>query len=413
MKVLILVKRFPPEAPGTAVLGQELAAELARTGHEVTVVAGYPHHPYGRLFPGYRQRLLDITQENGYRLVRTAHVVHPSGALPVRSLVMASQCAGALLTLGYLERPDVVMSFDGYPLLGPLTAALLARVWRARCVAVIYDLYPDIAVELGQLTHPGLIAWAQKLEAMSYRYADRIVVLSEGFRRTLIGRKGVPAAKIAVIPVWLDAHEITPGSRDNAWRRRQGIPAEKFIVLYAGTIGLVSGAEVVAAAAQQLRDHTDIIFLMVGDGYGKEQVLQQARSRGLTNILFLPFQPREYLPEVQATADVSVVTLAPGRGRTSVPSKVLAYMAAARPVVAAVDEDCDTAQLIRQACCGLVVPPADGQALAEAIRAYYENPNLRRAAGEAGRAYFLQHCEKMSVLRQYAELLQELPAARG
>ncbi|MDP2044797.1 MAG: glycosyltransferase, partial [Deltaproteobacteria bacterium] len=123
---------------------------------------------------------------------------------------------------------------------------------------------------------------------------------------------------------------------------------------------------------------------------------------------FLPFQPRERLSEVQATSDVSLVTLAPGRGKTSVPSKVLGYMAAARPVIAAVDEGCDTADLIRTSGCGLAVPPGQGDDLAEAILQFYGNPKERLMRGEAGHRHFLQHFERRTVLKHYIDTIQNM-----
>jgi colanic acid biosynthesis glycosyl transferase WcaI len=408
MKVLLTAKRFPPEAPATAVLGYELAEELARRGHEVTVAAGYPQHPHGRLFPGFRRRLVSGEQINGFRLFRGWHLIHPSPSMFMRSLVMASQCVSYLFSATRAERPEVVISFDNYPILGFLASALIARRARARLVSVIYDLYPDIAIELGKLRHPGLIALARKLEAMVYRSSDRIVVLSEGLRRTLVEDKGVDPQKVAVIPVWLDAKDIVPLNRDNPWRRETGIPSERFVVLYAGTIGLVSGAEVIVEAARHLGGHPEILLLLVGDGYGKKLAVFRAKSLGFSNILFLPFQPRERLSELQAAADVSVVTLAPGRGRTSVPSKALGYMAAARPVIAAVDGDCDTADLVREAGCGQVTPPGDDAALARAILMYYHSPEARTAAGVRGREYFLKHLEKQIIMEKYLELLKAL-----
>lgn len=406
--ILIITKRFPPESPATAVLGEELATFLAHAGHQVTVLAGYPHHPFGRLIQGYRLKLIDLEKKNGYRLIRTGHLIHPSSATVIRLLIMLSQCLGSFLGLRYIRRPDIVISFDGYPLLGPLTAALIARIFGAKLISVIYDIYPDIAIEMGKLSNPGLVALSYKLEKLIYHYSDRIIVLSDGFQRNLSTKKKVGPEKIEVIPVWLDAQEITPMGRENLWRQEQNILPEKFVVLYAGTIGLISGAVSIVQAAQFLESYKDILILLVGDGYGKDEVLVKARSLGLQNIKFLPFQPRQRLKEIQATADVSLVTLAPGRGRTSVPSKVLPYMAAARPVIASVDEDCDTANLIRQARCGLVVPPGDGAALAEAIITYYHDAKLRQQHGCQGRNYFLENFEKQKVLQKYLDLIDQL-----
>jgi len=409
MNVLITTQIYVPETQASAVLVQELAGALAQRGAQVTVAAGFPHHPYGRLYPGFRWQWCRVEQEDGFRVARGWHLIHPSPSVVVRGLVYASQCAAFLLGAAHSPRPDVVVSY-GPPLGGPLTSAVIARQARAKLVSVVYDIYPDIAVELGYLRQPQLIRAAALAEDLMYRLSDRIVVLSEGFRRTLVQDKGVPPEKVAVIPVWLDARDIEPRDRDNPWRREMGIGPEKFVVLYAGTIGLVAGAEVILAAARRLAAYPDILLLMVGAGQAKDDLEVKARQAGLDNIRFLPFQPRERLSDMQSAADVSLVTLAPGRGKTSVPSKVLGYMAAARPVIAAVDLDCDTADLIRKAGCGVVVPPGEPVTLAAAVLHYYRRPEARRTAGEAGYRYFLSHFEKERVLQQYLEVIQSVAA---
>ncbi len=403
-KVLITTQVFPPEVHPTSVMVRELAEHLARHGMEVTVAAGYPHHPYGRLYPGFRKKWLKIENQNGYWVVRGWHLISPSPAMIPRALVMASQCAGFLLGALNSHRPDLVISY-GPPLIGPLTSSLIARATGAKLITVIYDIYPDILLEMGKLQNPILIQAARKLERLIYRASDRVVVLSEGFRRTMIQEKGLDPGKVAVIPVWLNGRDIVPRARDNPWRREMGIGSEKFVVLYAGTIGLVSGAEVVLEAARLLEAYPDILFLMVGAGQAKDHLAAEARKRGLQNLRFLPFQTRERLSEVQATADVSMVTLAPGLGKTSVPSKVLGYLAAARPVIASVDEECDTAELIRRAQCGLVAPPAQGEALAEGVLYYYRHPGARELEGRNGRQFFLKHFEKEVVLEHFLDLV--------
>jgi colanic acid biosynthesis glycosyl transferase WcaI len=412
MNILIATQVYPPEGHPTAIMIREVAEELSRRGAEVTVATGYPHHPYGRLYPGYRKKLLTVEENNGFRVARGWHLIHPSPSVLVRGLVMASQCGAFYLGAAVSPRPDVVLSY-GPPLLGPLTSALIARASEARLVTVIYDFYPDVAVESGHLRQPHLIRAARVGERLMYRLSDRIVVLSEGFRRTLVRDKGVAPEKVAVIPVWLDAQDIVPGDRDNSWRREMGIGPETFVALYAGTIGLVSGAEVILAAARSLAAYPDILFLLVGAGQAKDDLEARAGEERLSNIRFLPFQPRERLSEMQAAADVSLVTLAPGRGKTSVPSKVLGYMAAARPVIAAVDPDCDTAQLIREAGCGLATPPGDGELLAAAILDLYNDAAWRQEMGQRGRAYFETHLEKRQVLDKYCRLLEQLIDERG
>jgi colanic acid biosynthesis glycosyl transferase WcaI len=404
MHLLILTQVYPPEAHPTAVMVRELGEYLVERGHQVTVAAGYPHHPHGRVFGGYERRLLHRETAAGVRVIRGWHATSSRAGFSARAIVMASQALGTALAALGSNRPDVVLNV-GLPLVGPLLAAAVARRFGAPLVSLIYDLYPDIAIETGRLRNPALVRASREVEAATYKLSDRIVVLSQGFKRNLMG-KGVPPEKIGVVPVWLDSDEIHPLPRENPWRAANAIPAQARVVLYAGTIGLVSGAHVVLEAAAALKGRPEILFLLVGEGRVKDALQVEALDRNLVNVRFLPFQPRAALPYVQATADVSLVTLAPGRGRTSVPSKVVGYFAAGRPVVASVDEDSDTADAVRHAG-GVVVPPSDPDALARAICDLLDStPEHREELGRASRRYFEGEYARSSVLERFQDLLE-------
>lgn len=408
-QVLITTQVYPPEAHPTAVMVRELAESLVASGTRVTVCCGFPHHPSGRLPPGWSFSVWQRTEERGVRVIRVGHFLHPSRSIPVRGAVFVSQGVGVAVGALLSERADVVVAY-GPPLLGANLGAVVAARHRARLVNVIYDLYPDIAVETGRVTSRFVIGAARIAERLQYLATDMTVVLSEGLKRQLVAR-GVRPAQIAVVPVWLDPDEIKPGDRYNRWRREQGIPTEKLVVLYAGTIGVVSGATVVAEAAARLRDRPDIMFVLVGDGEARPLVEARTRELRLENVRFIPFQPRSRLPEVQATADIGLVTLEPGRGRTSVPSKVLGYMAAGRPIVASVDSGSDTALEVQGAGSGVVVPPGDAAALAQAVRTAADDEGWREEAGARGRARLVAGYAKESVLRRYRELLEEVARA--
>jgi colanic acid biosynthesis glycosyl transferase WcaI len=411
-RIIIATQVFPPEIHPSAIMVRELAEHLAAKGWEVTVCAGLPHHPQGKLYDGYRWRGWQKEHEGGVEIIRVGHFIHPSRAIPTRSLVFGTQAlAEAAGALAQRRRADVVLVY-GPPLLGAALGAIAAKRHRAKLVNVIYDIYPDVAIETGKVNNSLVIKAARWAEKLQYRVSDMTIVLSEGFKKTLI-EKGVPSEKIAVIPVWLDPEEIRPMSRDNAWRHEQGIPLDKFVVLYAGTIGVVSGATVVAEAAALLSDRNDILFLFVGEGEEKPKVQARAKELGLTNMKFLPFQPRERLAEVQATADVGLVTLAPGRGRTSVPSKVLGYMAAGRPVIASVDEDSDTAREISDTEIGAVVPPGCAEPLAEAISMYKRSTGKRLGHGESARSRLKVHFARQSVLERYERVLARVASNGG
>jgi colanic acid biosynthesis glycosyl transferase WcaI len=201
--------------------------------------------------------------------------------------------------------------------------------------------------------------------------------------------------------------------RDNAWRREQGIGLEQTVVLYAGTIGWVSGASIVVDAAERMKEREDLLFLFVGDGAVKDEIEKDATRRGLANMKFLPFQPRERLPEVQAVSDISLVTLAPDRGRTSVPSKVQGYMAAGRPVVASVGEDSETGKELLFAESGLVTAAGDVEALVNAIGTLADSADERRRLGKNARKRLEEYYARDVVLGKFENELETLVGRRS
>ncbi|MEZ4441064.1 MAG: glycosyltransferase family 4 protein [Polyangiaceae bacterium] len=406
MRVLITTQVYPPEIHPTAVMVHELARHLVAIGWEVTVAAGLPHHPYGEVYPGHEPQLVSRSTMDGVEVLRGYHLTSPSRSVAMRGAVFVTQALAAA-TVASLGGPYDVVVVYGPPLVGPLLGRLVATRHRAKLVTVIYDIYPDVAVETGKVSNRAVIEAAKIAERLQYAGSDRIIVLSEGFVRTMVD-KGVPREKLRVVPVWLDPDEIRPGERDNAWRAEQGIRLDQTVVLYAGTVGVISNAAVVAEAASRLKDRPDILFLFVGEGEAKAEVERLAEQHGLCNIRLLPFQPRERLAEVQAAADVGLVTLAPGRGRTSVPSKVVAYLAAGRPALASVDSDCDTAHLIESSACGVVAPVGDPIALAAAVAELADDPPRRRELGQRARQAFEAHFSRPTCLERFAEILDEV-----
>ena len=402
--VLITTQVFPPEIHPTAVMARELAQGLARRGLRVTVAAGLPHHPIGRVTGGYGQ-LWRSTEEEGYRLVRLWHPTFESRRIVPRAFMMAIQMLSTAVAAVTSGRADVVLSFGGPPLIGPLFSGLLATAWRSPLVTVVHDLYPDVAVETGSIRNPLLIASARQAERIQYRLSDHLVVLGETTREELVAKFGISAARISVLPVWLDPDEIRPSERDNRWRREAGIGPERFVVLYSGTAGIVSGAEVLEEVARRLEPDVDLVLVGGGSAWRALQKRQEAGALP-ANLRLLPYQPRERLGEVQASADLSLLTLLRGRGRTSVPSKLQGYMAAGRPVLVSVDSDCDSARLVQRGGFGLVVPPCDPAAIADGICEARRDPNRLAAWGRAARELFEGENAREPIVDRYEALLR-------
>ncbi len=406
MRILLLTLYFTPDVAANAVIMTELAEELADLGHQVTVVTTFPHYAGNVIDHHYLGRLIQQDEAQGIRVIRTYLYTSPhKQRFLVRFLNYVS--FNVLSTLaGLFAGPQDIILAPSPPLTIGLSAYIISRVKRIPYVYNVQDIYPDVVVKLGILKNPVGIALSHWLEHFVYTHARQITVLSEGFRANLL-RKGVPSEKITIIPNFVDTDFIRPLPRDNGFRHRFDLDG-RFVVLYAGNLGHSQNLEHVLECAALLQDRDDINFVIVGNGSRKPHLEAQAQQMGLGNVHFIPFQPREDVPNIYAAADVSLVTLRKGIALDSVPSKAYTIMASGRPIIAAVDPGSDAWQLVEQAQCGLCVEPEDPQALAEAIRALHAAPALRERLGRNGREHVVQHYTRQTIARQYHELLTSL-----
>jgi colanic acid biosynthesis glycosyl transferase WcaI len=209
-----------------------------------------------------------------------------------------------------------------------------------------------------------------------------------------------------VIPDWADCSEIVPASKDNAFTRAHGL-ADKFVIMHSGNIGLSQGLDRVIEAAAHLRHVRDIEMVFVGEGVKKPLLEAQARELGLDNVRFLPYQPKERLTESFAAADVFLVSLLPGLAGYIVPSKLYGILAAGRPYIAAVEDECEVADISREHECGLVVSPGKARELAEGILRLYHDRELAARMGANARTTAFEF-DRTRQVTAYAGLLRRL-----
>ncbi|MCJ7544029.1 MAG: glycosyltransferase family 4 protein [Phycisphaerae bacterium] len=408
---------YPPEhAPG-GVMIEELAEDFARAGHRVTVVTGWPSHPTGRLFEGWRSQFRrKQCDERGFEVLRCGHSFGPRTRMVHRLwyyLTFAVSSFFGAMTLGKID----VIVCASTPIFGSWAGRLLAGIKGARFNYDIADLHPEAMRTAGLMGDGPLYRALRAQDTWLCRRADFITTLSDTLRKSIEAR-GVDPGKIRVIPFWLDGQKVHPGDRDNPWRRQHRVPTETFVALFAGTIGYISGAEMLVEVARLLSDRKDILLLVVGEGPVKDTLQVAAAEAKLANMRFLPFQPAAMLNDMQATADVGLVTLRPEAGEHSVPSKLLGYLAAGRPVIASVHGGSPTAQTLHQGRCGVVVPPNDPTAMAEVIRHAADHRRELTKMGRNAREHFLRCYERQSSVRQWEECITALahqgrPAAQS
>jgi colanic acid biosynthesis glycosyl transferase WcaI len=401
VRILIITPFYAPDLGPSAALYEMLSEELVRLGNEVSVISAVPHYPTGRVSKDFRGRLFRRENRDGVDVTR---VWVPSVDRSRLSLRLLSFLCYQLLAafVGIRRRYDVVIvSNPAFEIALPLF--LLGFVRRKHVIYSVHEIYPDVGVKLGIFRHGAVISFVEWMERFCCNRAAYVRVISEGYKRALEA-KGVPSSKLAVIWDWIDTDFVRPMPRRNAFSTQWGLD-DLLVVMYAGNIGPTQGLESVVQAAQLLTRESSIRFIFVGDGTAKPGLEQLVRSKGLKNVVFIPFQPREMLPQVLATADVSLVTLKKGLGADSVPSKFYSILASGRPVVAAVDSGSDISALIRESRSGMISEPENPSALVSAILDLARDATLRRCFGENGRNYVSNCRSKRQAAKRFQELI--------
>jgi colanic acid biosynthesis glycosyl transferase WcaI len=396
-------------------MAHQLASRLAHAGHDVTVVAPFPNRPGGRLHEGFHRSLYKIEANgNGYKLVRCATWLLGQRRRTIDRLLENFTFGLSAAWAAWREaRPDALL-VESWPLFSVTFPALLARWWGIPFLYYVKDVYPEAAEKTGLIGNNGRVArfcrfWDRRL-CMASR---KVIVISEGMRDLMAHSRNLSNDRFAVIPDWIDPDEFVPQPMDNAWRREQNIPNGAFVVMFGGTLGYVSGVEILVDVARLLRDTPNIVIVCIGEGVRKRQMIEQCRLLGLGNIRFLPFQPRERIAEVQGAANVTLLTLRPGYCDASVPSKLISYFAAARPVICAAPAGSAVALIVSQSGAGVVVTPGDASALATAISDLTTRSADTERMGRAARAYFKQHLTLDRAHRQFSAVLKESVQDKG
>src|SRR5215510_3331712 len=398
MHVCFFNRSYWPDLSATGQLLTELAEDLVRVhGWDVTVVAGYPLRSDASLPPSECR--------NGVHIVRAIGSTLDPQQFVGRATNYISYFASAAVKGLAIRRPDVVVALTDPPIIG-LAALAAASKADVPFVFLCEDIFPEVAALLEDFHSDAVNAVLTQVNRFLVRKATRIVALGETMKRRLVDGKGADPSKVTVIHNWADCRSVAPGPRDNPFARQHGL-VDRFVVLHAGNIGLSQDLEIVLHAAEQLRDRPDVVFVFVGDGAKKKELQDIAERRDLRNVVFLPFQPREMMDQSYATADVSLVSLKRGLAGVIVPSKVYNVLASGRPCIAAVEHDCEVADIIHRHDCGFVIAPSDASALRARILDLASDRERAVAMGMRARCAALQF-DRPRQVAAYDAVLREV-----
>jgi colanic acid biosynthesis glycosyl transferase WcaI len=406
MRILIYSYNYYPEPIGIAPLMTELAEGLVKRGHQVRVVTAMPNYPERQIYEGYRGKLYMTEWKNGVEIQRSFVWIRPQPNLLDRIMLDASFVVTSFLPALAGWRPDVILSTSP-SLPACIPTALVGLLHSCPVVLNLQDILPEAAVHTGLLKNKMLIKVFAALEKFAYHSASKISVIADGFTENLLG-KGVAARKIVQIPNWVDINFIRPMSKEkNAFRAEHNLEG-KFVVSYSGNIALTQGLETVVQAASMLRNTPDITFVIVGEEKGLQRLRKACDECGADNVLLLPFQPRERLPEMLAAADVGLVVQKKNVISFNMPSKIQVLLASGRAVVASVPENGTAARALKQSGGGVIVPPEDPHTLAKAILDLYKHPEKVKTLGYNSRKFAVEQYSFEQALNQYESLFYSL-----
>jgi len=408
VKILIITQYFWPESFRI----NDLALGLKERGHEVTVLTGMPNYPSGCLFPGYTMFSPSKETFEGIPVLRVPLIPRSRGQrwrLALNYLSFAL-CASLLAPLRCRGAFDLIFVYEPSPITVGLPALVLKKLKGAPLMLWVQDLWPESLSATGAVHSEPLLRWISKLVRFIYRRCDRILVQSEGFIPSVTAQ-GVDPKRVEYFPNWAEAL-YRPIEVEADAPERAEMP-DGFRVMFAGNIGAAQSFETLLAAAERLKSHGDIHWVILGDGHRKAWVDEQIATRGLKDhVHLLGRRPVEAMPRYFALADALLVLLKRDPlFAITIPSKVQSYLACGRPVIAALEGS--GAAVISESGAGVVCDPGDSETLASAVMTLYRMSKTERdLMAKRARHYYETHFERRKLIDRLETMLISLAESR-
>ena len=411
MKILVIHQYFLGKGGAGGSRWNQFAKYFAEAGHEVTVLAGMLEPVKAVKLPQYKGKFIVKENEGPGVTVYRCHVSESYNrsflgrAWAYLSFFLSSMWAG----LFKVSRPDVIIATSP-----PLTVAPamwhLARWHRVPAVFEVRDLWPESAIDTGVLTNKRVIHALYRLEAKAYRRAAWINVLTPAFAETLAEKKGVPREKISMIPNGADLDIMQPGPKDNEVRKQLGLEG-KFVVSYFGAHGRANRLGQLLDVAEKLKGpHPEVRILLVGDGMEKPMLVEEARGRGLDNLVFVEVVAKEKVCDYINASDVcTAVLMKNDTFKTVYPNKVFDYMSCKRPILVAIDGV--ARKLVEDAEAGLFCEPENPEAFVAALLTLKNDPERMICMGESGYRHVVEHYSRKGMAKAYLKVLEGVVAA--
>ncbi|RLG37767.1 MAG: hypothetical protein DRN91_04525 [Candidatus Alkanophagales archaeon] len=398
-RLLVINQYYAPDVASTGQYAADICSGLTSYGFEVHVVTGEPSYsinspdaPDFEILNGVNVYRVPLGNVKGREDNKTRFKGY------VRFLRGAWRLARKLLRL---RKFDIILTFHNPPFVG-LLGALLAKKYKIRFVYIPYDIHPDVLVATGWRI-PKLFVWVWGVvNRMVFKVAEKVVVLSEGMKNTLVHGKKVPAEKIEIIPLW-GKPELDATSSDNLIREELKVKDSELLLLYAGNMGILHPLDIIIEAAKRLQGKS-VKFLFIGDGAKRRYLMERVKNENIKQVSFLPFQPVGKFIQILVSSDACLVTIGKGLENLALPSRIFTFMSAGKPIITIMNPEADVAKIIRENNCGWNVQTSDE--LAELILDLLKDPIELKQKGKQARKTYLNQFRRDKLIKQYAQLLK-------
>lgn len=411
MRILQLAGYFFPEKAASIYLEENRYEAFSNAGFNTIVYAARPQRGLTEEeYQEYKNKKLEMMYNGGVEVHRFA--MYREGKNAVLRAFRYFLISVVQLWKGIWAKDIDLIYVASTP---PTQGALAALVKKCKKVPFVYnlqDIFPDSLAGTGLAKKGGLL-WkiGRAIENFTYRNADKIIVISQDFKKNIMA-KGVPEDKIVVVYNWVDQNSVKDIPRsENKLFAMYGLDPSKFYVTYNGNIGLTQNMDMLLEVAKSLEANENIHFVLVGNGAYLEQVKQIVADRNISNVHLLPFQPYEDISHVFSLGDVSLVISKPGVGENSVPSKTWSIMSASRPVLANFDEN-ELKTIIEENNCGIFTKAGDKVAFTDAILKLYNNRDLCKEYGRNGRQFVMDNLTKEVGTQKYVDVIKSVASSQ-
>ncbi len=401
VKLSVVTQFFPPDYAATGQLIDELVRHLGRKGLDISVFTGQPGYANKEeQAPSFEQR--GSVKIHRSRITKFASK-RISGAL-IGGLLFAIR---AVLHLAFNFHKHSILLVTTAPPFLPVIGYVLNLVFGLPYICLIYDIHPDISVELGMIRrdHPVVKVWTW-INKLVWRNSKEIIVLSDNMKARIVAHCPEVENKIAVIHSWADPQKVYPIEKKDNWFAKENGLVEKFTVLYSGNMGRCHDIDTMFDAALKLKDEP-IQFVCIGHGAKQDSLKEKIEEYGLNNFVFLPYQDKKDLTYSLTACDLTLVSVSEGMEGLVAPSKVYGYLAGGRPIAAICPKSTYINDMLSEGECGAGFVNGDAEGLANFIRDLSQDEAKTRQMGQSARKYLENNFSPEKIANQYNLVLQK------